>query len=94
MSIKIEPAEILEAFREIQNIPICKNCQINKAAKKPYAPMTNLKMTAPTRKIIKELKKGTDIPESCLICFCLNEFMKLPDSEKLKRLKENRNLMS
>jgi hypothetical protein len=94
MSTKIEPTELLEAFRAIQNIPMCENCKVNKAAKKPYAPMTNLKLTPLTKKVIREIKKGTDIPESCLICFCLNEFMKLPDLEKLKRLKENRNLMS
>ncbi|MGA2683179.1 MAG: hypothetical protein ABSF44_15435 [Candidatus Bathyarchaeia archaeon] len=94
MSSKIGPVEVLEGLKAIQDIPMCKHCKINKAATAPYDETTNLKLTPLTKKLIRELKKGTDIPEHCIICFCLNEFMKLPDSEKLKRLKENRNLMS
>ncbi|MGA2523653.1 MAG: hypothetical protein ABSF65_05815 [Candidatus Bathyarchaeia archaeon] len=91
---KTEPAEVLEGLKVIQNMKVCRNCRVNEAAEKPYVEMQKLDVGPLTGKRLRELVKGSDIPDSCAICYCLNEFFKLPESEQLKRLTQGQGIIN
>ena len=84
---KQETESILPAKQAIQNTELCQHCSVYPAATPPFTERVYLKGTALTQRILEKIIKGTDIPPECAACFCIREFFKLPDDEKLKRLK-------
>ena len=78
--------QVVEEMRALYDIPFCKNCEVNPAAKKPYSKRTNVPLDDLTLKIIKQVTAGTDIPEPCYLCFSLSRFFKLTMEEQFKEL--------
>jgi hypothetical protein len=79
-------AQIVGEMRKQYSVPFCKNCEINPKAQQPYIERTNIALTELTEKLLAEVTKGTDIPESCYMCFALSSFFKLTPEERIKEL--------